>query len=156
MASSSRRVLLVGLVVHHVEAVRVPVQHLKLLGVEPGVVDEFGGAQAGIERVARVEIPETDLDERPEIAGGPVLEVHHAARSAADHENVAAADVGSLHAALLKSMMPAPGDRARAAGRYTPGTATGNLAVPGFLTRTPQSFTYMASDPRAAAAGGVS
>jgi len=52
-------ILLVGARVHYVHPVRVPVEDLQLLGVEPGVLHELGGAEPGVEGVSGVQVAES-------------------------------------------------------------------------------------------------
>src|SRR2546425_8375989 len=49
-------VLLVGARIHHVHARLVAVQDLELLGIEPRLVQEVGGADPRIERVPRTRL----------------------------------------------------------------------------------------------------
>jgi hypothetical protein len=90
-------ILVVGARIHDVHPVPVPVEDLKLLGVEPGVFHEFRGAEPGIEGVTRVQVAEANLNERPQVSGGPVLEIHDSARLSVHHDHVAAPDIARLH-----------------------------------------------------------
>ncbi len=91
------RMLVVVLPVHHMDAAGVAVQDLELLGVEPGFLHKVGGVEARVEGVPVEQIAEPHLDERAQIAGGAVGEVHHPARLAVDDEDVPLADIGCLH-----------------------------------------------------------
>src|SRR2546430_16411965 len=86
-------VLLVGARIHHVHARLVAVQDLELLGIEPRLVQEVGGADPRIEGVPRDQVAEPQLDERPEVARRAVGEFHDAAGLAVGEDDGAAADV---------------------------------------------------------------
>ncbi len=96
------RVLLVVLRIHHMNPVGVPVHDLEVLGVEPGILHEFGGAETGIEGVAARQVAQADLHERPQVARGAMLKIHDAARVAIDHQDVTAADITGLHDSVLR------------------------------------------------------
>jgi len=57
----------------------------------------LGGADPLVEGVARQQVAEPHLDEGAQVARRTVLEVHHAARAAVDHQYMAAANVGGFH-----------------------------------------------------------
>ena len=76
----------------------VAVQHLELLGVEARLLQEVGGAHAGVERVSRDQVAQTQLDERAQIPGRAMGEFHDATRLPVDEDDVSAADVGGFHA----------------------------------------------------------
>ena len=100
------RELLVGLLIHHVHAAMVLIQDLHLLRIETRFLEEISGGQSLIERVARDEIAEPHLHERPEVARSPVRKVHDAARLAVDHENMPFADIGCFHGSGNLNRLP--------------------------------------------------
>jgi len=75
-ARSSRRELLVGLLIHHVHAALILIKHLHLFRIETGFIEEVGGGETLIERVARDQIAKTHLHERTQVAGSPMCEIH--------------------------------------------------------------------------------
>ena len=92
-----QRVLIVCLRIHDVDTVRVTIEDLKLLGVEPGLLDEFGGAEAMLEGGAGVQIAHSGLDKSPKVARGTMGKLHDPARLAFEEDHVPATDVGCLH-----------------------------------------------------------
>jgi hypothetical protein len=87
-----------------VGAVHVLIEDLQLLGVEAGFLQQLGGAEPGLEAVAGVQVPHPDLDECPEVAGGPVLELHDTAGIAFVNDDGAPPDIACLHDPLFGSV----------------------------------------------------
>ena len=79
------------------DSVGITIEHLQLLGVQPRLLDEFGGAEPVLEGGASVQVSHAGLDECPQIPRRPVGELHDPAGLALEEDHVAPANVACLH-----------------------------------------------------------